>query len=601
MKSHLFLFFFCLPTLLLAQKNDQAIVEQKEETYTKKIDLSTKILSANHAKATLIEKLNFTSEEDLILLNDIDSPYGKHYTFIQTYKGFEVRLGLIKVNTDLKGNITSSFSSKKQIDFFNEPKVSVTDLEEVKLKLQDKVQTSKLVWYSVKDHFELVMDFTLLDEQGGFTERIYDAQKQLLTEIDLLHHYTDVDTTAKALVFSPNPLTSAETIYGGNYVDNNDDASPTLDGERDTVDIKITYENGMFILENEYLKLVENSLPVIPPVESATPFFFYDRSESGFEDVNVIHHITQQQDYMRSLGFTNLVDYQIHVDCHGFNGADNSAFNYGTNPPSIVFGEGGVDDAEDADVILHEYTHAIMQSASPNTNFGTQRNAMDEAFGDYMAVSYSFLYSSHHSDYAFKWDGHNEYWDGRLTVSNKIYPTDLVFNLYGDAPMWSSTLTRIERNLGRDVTMTLALEAAYSFTDNMTMAQAADVYLATDNVINNGANYSTLCWIFKDKGMVTSCSMPKPGDLVGTNEVEKDSEIKLSNTENYYLGIENILITYNGDFDITIYDLTGRTLFVKTGNKNAVEIAPNLVSANAIIIKVQTKSETKNFKIIGGQ
>ena len=48
-----------------------------------------------------------------------------------------------------------------------------------------------------------------------------------------------------------------------------------------------------------------------------------------------------------------MVNYAIDVDCHGFNGGDNSAFNPGTNPPSIVFGQGGVDDAEDADVIIH--------------------------------------------------------------------------------------------------------------------------------------------------------------------------------------------------------------------------------------------------------
>ncbi|MEZ4916786.1 MAG: hypothetical protein R2836_07345 [Chitinophagales bacterium] len=55
---------------------------------------------------------------------------------------------------------------------------------------------------------------------------------------------------------------------------------------------------------------------------------------------------------------------QISVDTHGNNGADNSFFSPAT-PLRLIFGEGGVDDAEDADVIIHEYGHAISHFAAP--------------------------------------------------------------------------------------------------------------------------------------------------------------------------------------------------------------------------------------------
>ena len=50
----------------------------------------------------------------------------------------------------------------------------------------------------------------------------------------------------------------------------------------------------------------------------------------------------------------------------------------------LRFGKGGVDDAEDAEVILHEYGHAI--HFSQNFGFGGEGGAISEGFGDYWAV-----------------------------------------------------------------------------------------------------------------------------------------------------------------------------------------------------------------------
>src|SRR5438874_5908088 len=67
-------------------------------------------------------------------------------------------------------------------------------------------------------------------------------------------------------------------------------------------------------------------------------------------------------------------------------GADNS---FATDHPvdELRFGKGGVDDAEDAEVILHEYGHAI--HFSQNFDFGGEGGAISEGFGDYWAVTVS--------------------------------------------------------------------------------------------------------------------------------------------------------------------------------------------------------------------
>ena len=90
---------------------------------------------------------------------------------------------------------------------------------------------------------------------------------------------------------------------------------------------------------------------------------------------------------MQSLGFTTIQNGSIRVDPHGLSGADNSHY-IGSLANYIAFGEGGVDDAEDADVIWHEYGHAIIHSQVTNWN-GGETGAMGEGFGDYFAASYS--------------------------------------------------------------------------------------------------------------------------------------------------------------------------------------------------------------------
>jgi hypothetical protein len=48
----------------------------------------------------------------------------------------------------------------------------------------------------------------------------------------------------------------------------------------------------------------------------------------------------------------------------------------------IKYGSGAVDDAEDADVILHEYGHSIQDDQVPGFGAGHQAGSIGEGFGD---------------------------------------------------------------------------------------------------------------------------------------------------------------------------------------------------------------------------
>lgn len=125
------------------------------------------------------------------------------------------------------------------------------------------------------------------------------------------------------------------------------------------------------------------------PAFSATNDFRYTRSDDRFEQVMAYFWVNQAQEYLQSLGFDGvryrgIVMQPLDVKI-GQYGGDNS---YQTDKPyRLRFGKGGVDDAEDAEVIVHEYGHAVHASQVPGFGSSVEAGSIGEAWGDYLAVS----------------------------------------------------------------------------------------------------------------------------------------------------------------------------------------------------------------------
>ena len=88
-------------------------------------------------------------------------------------------------------------------------------------------------------------------------------------------------------------------------------------------------------------------------------------------------HIDRAQDYIQGLGVLNANNRQTRIDVNAFP-ADNSFYlpdPGGKGTGSIAFGDGGVDDAEDGDVIVHEYGHAIQDNQVPGLRRRPRRAA----------------------------------------------------------------------------------------------------------------------------------------------------------------------------------------------------------------------------------
>lgn len=274
--------------------------------------------------------------------------------------------------------------------------------------------------------------------------------------------------TGRGRVFDPNPVVrlqnqklrdrndsnGAVPFRGYSVVDlHRLSASHTLVGKW----VRITNADGATTQENRY---------------------FFRRASDRFEQVTAYHAIDAQQAYLQSLGFTDVNAESQRVKVNAF-AADNSY--YDSARDKISLGSGGVDDAEDPEVLWHEYGHAIQSDQVPGWAFDGQTGAIGEGFGDYMAVAMSQVTSRNtaRTPLACVMD-----WDAtsyttrtphclRRTDRTKTYPDDLTGEVHTDGEIWSRALWDINRQLGRNRATRIIVEAQFWMNPASQMPGAA--------------------------------------------------------------------------------------------------------------------------------
>jgi hypothetical protein len=535
-----------------------------------------------------------------------ESPTGKHVLYQQIYANYPVFNATLKINYTRSGECTSILSTAlKNI----QPVTYNFAQKELATKNIPAIEHKNLT-YTVTEGFLPLSDSTLVPvfridfRADGFGETYYVHAQDLtiLQKIDnrvFFTHKTYSDTTG--LVFYPDPLTSSGNTYGScgsPCMDNSDANNSFLEGQRKEVKLKgLTYNNIIhkFELKGPYIEILDLGIPVDTLAQSSTGKFNYTRNQQGFEQTNAYYFIDRMQRYVQCLGFMNIGNRPVRVDAH-YGGADNSFYllpSVTGTAGDIHFGTGGVDDAEDMDVIIHEYGHALSNEASPNSNSGSQRMAIDEAIGDYFASSVSramYPYSAWYN--VFNWDGHNTFWSGRVTNSNKKYPDNITGNIYADAPIFSSALMDIHTDLGASKTDRLVLQMLYGLTTNMTMQEAAMLLIQADCSLFGGAYFNTIKTHLVNRGLVsdtvsapTGCSITAMSacnfDEVTSVQphLTKNSTNTLKiypNPAKSYLFIEGIKSQKNCVLHIT--NLMGQIVFEQpiSNSQNGMQIHFNL-------------------------
>ncbi|HEX7807505.1 MAG TPA: proprotein convertase P-domain-containing protein, partial [Thermoanaerobaculia bacterium] len=341
--------------------------------------------------------------------------------------------------------------------------------------------------------------------------------------------------TKAARVFDVNPVVATNDP---SLQDRNDAASAVPSNAYRDVQLLDVAESGT--LRGPYVSIVDLQTPSIAPVDASGSLVF-DREQDGFEDVHAYFHIDRNQRYVQSLGYKDsraIAPYAIDVDAHATSGTDNSFFLPSLTTigrGTLFFGEGGTDDAEDADLLIHEYGHALLEWIAPGTFGGantSEARALGEGFGDYWAFSahHDARVASGRDPFCFAdWDA--RCWEDDASQQCSYAPgTDCLRRLDGTNTMadydrtahtgvehengtiWSSALREIHQAVGREVADTIILESIFDVPAQPTFATAARLILRADEMLYRGAHASAICAAMTSRAILTDCNTPR-GEL----------------------------------------------------------------------------------------
>lgn len=383
--------------------------------------------------------------------------------------------------------------------------------------------------------------------------------------------------TGSGHVFDPDPLATSGVNYGPPFVDAGDADGAELNGQRVPVTLQDIARgtDNLYRLEGPYVRIVGGgSQAYVPPAEAAADGFSFGRSDDRFEAVNAYYHVDKSQRYVQSLGFTDVRNGGVNINPLAMV-ADNSIYSPYSN--LIEFGAGGVDDAEDAGVIWHEYAHALLEGSAPGLVDALEGQALHEGWADYWASSYlrslADAGKTSRTDWqnVFRWDsGDGQLWPGRRVGVPGVYPDDFTCedagdtngdgcNIYADGLIWASSLMEIFDEIGRQKTDQLNLQSHRYLSAPVTFRDAAEAILQADQDLFGGDNNTVLLAVLGSRGFVNASefapvAMHEPiGD---TEDVSGERTIRVT-AQSANASIDSVFVNYSiNDGPVTRATLT---------------------------------------------
>jgi Fungalysin metallopeptidase (M36)/Fungalysin/Thermolysin Propeptide Motif len=234
--------------------------------------------------------------------------------------------------------------------------------------------------------------------------------------------------------------------------------------------------------------------------------FMLQSDERGFEETMVYYHVDSALRYLEQLGYCGTRAIFRDAVRANVNGTRDDNSWYSPTERMLTFGTGDIDDAEDAETILHELGHAIQDAICPDFGQSTQAAAMGEGFGDYFAASFCEAKKpERYKNSVMSWDGlliglknHSDppslrRMDSPLTLENFDGDGDE----HDNGQIWSATLWEVRQALGREKADRIILESHFQLDGFTTFARGARAILDADRNLENGRHRKALTRIFR--------------------------------------------------------------------------------------------------------
>ncbi len=515
------------------------------------------------------------------------STYDKNVSSINTQPSIsdEVALEKVKKALDIKGEIT---------------------YKESKLYVYNKLESTKLVYRFVTRSDNLTGGWeTIVDAHTGDVLSTKDisiyykekptkegeTKKEKSKNVSAKNTATIVDGTA--MVFDTDPLTATQSTYGGSYIDNNDATNTALNNARTSVTLhQIQLLNGTYRLKGPYVEIASLEAPSTGLFQQNTPNFNFTRDQQGFEAANCYYHLDKSLRYINQTLGINLISLYnggvLRYDPHAENGADNSHYVAGT----LNFGEGGVDDAEDADVILHELGHGLHDWLTNGSL--SQVNGLSEGCGDYWANSNKRglgLWPSNNvaRTYVFGWDGHNVFWGGRSTIYSATYPGGLVGQIHTDGQIWASVLMEIWEIIGKEKTDKAFLEGLAMTNSNTNQQNAAiAVRQAAIDMNYTCAEIDAFTTRFQARGYTLPAFFCNPAAV---DDFELKAISIYPNPSDTTISLTNI----KKDYNVEVYSIIGQKVISKKINPSDNSIDISKLDSGVYTLKFKNNKTTIKF------
>jgi len=549
---------------------------------------------------------------------------GETYRFQQELGGVPVYQSEIVVHYNKSNKLTytntESLKSIEKIDTvpaISEQQAFDTAYQASKSSGEITFKENKLYVYNTEENkTKLVYRVVIRSfDNPGSWETLVDAKTgEVISIKEISHHYSHNDgrkkkknkdsepqklvkATGTGYIYDPDPLSVAKVAYGGDYIDNNDATNASLDAARKLVTIpELEFADGLYKLKGKYAEIRDIEAPTTGLFTQSTSDFLFNRNDQGFEAVNAYWHLDNSLRYINEiLGIECVSLYNNGIllfDPHGWNGADNSSYGSGR----LSFGEGCVDDAEDADVILHELGHGIHDWITNGSL--SQVQGLSEGCGDYWAQSYSrSLNQWQPSDAAyqwvFSWDGHNACWAGRTTAYTGAYPPTSS-SIHTNGQIWATSLMRIYNRIGKEKTDRAFLEGLALTTSSTNQQNAARAVrqAALDMIGEFGFTCNDIA-IMTEEFTATGYVMPAYtcADLAVT-DIKKASITLFPNPANDKI---NVIISSGKKENVEIFSIDGRKVLDISVSKDQNEINVSQLTKGIYILKVKGTDLAQKF------